>query len=104
MHPLMAVIILLCAAWFAVCVKRADRDIGLVVGFFVLGVVVFVLVTGTIGLIWDSLGVTSKALRTMPDMQQILLFEVLPAAVIQFFLGLLITKLLRSKSAQVGSS
>ena len=100
MHPLMVIILLSAGFWLAACAAKAKRGIGARFGFFCVGVVIFILVMGSIGVIWSKTGVMAKALIKMDDMTATLLYEVLPTSILHLLFGMLLIKVLKPKNSE----
>ena len=104
MHPVFIASLLGSAVWFFAVTAMARRGVGAQVGFAVLGVVEFLVVSVVLGQVMKNQDFFRQALRSGPDIGPITTYIVLPTAIIVFLSGLWLRKILQRPGKAAGGS
>ena len=100
MHPVFIVVLIACAVWFFAATAMAGRGMGARIGFAVLGVVEFAIVSEVLSQILKNQDFFRRALRSGPDIGPIVTYIVLPSVVVVFLSGLWLKSALSRPSEQ----
>jgi hypothetical protein len=100
MHPVFIVVLIACAGWFFAVTAMAGRGIGARIGFAILGVVEFAIVSEVLTQILKNQDFFRRALRAGPDIGPIVTYIVLPSVVVVFLSGLWLKKVLSRPPSQ----
>lgn len=104
MHPVFVIFVIGSAVWFFAVAAMARKSVGAQIGFAILGVVVFLVVSIVLGQVMESQDFFRQALRSGPDIGPITKYIVLPSAILVFLFGLWLKKILsRSDKTEDGS-
>jgi len=103
MHPVFIIVLVACAGWFFAVTAMAGRGIGARIGYAVLGVVEFAIVSEVLTQILKHQDFFRRALRSGPDIGPIVMYIVLPSVLVVFLSGLWLKKaLIRPPQSRAG--